>query len=245
MIRFISKFKKPTSYQYGKDYFKSSIDSDFESMIEASSRSPYSKIKQDKYFACLKAIKESLLGKTKFIESTPVFYINSITVKLKYSPLIDSIRLCYFSIDPRKTKKILNKFAKKQKELKLLSADLFEKFNDIDEKPVDASKNEKRLSNDKYLDSCKPLYWLTHIGLDLVGCNDFSQIRARMVKYRQSYNSAYCPGKSGFSKPVLEPIFSKYSEFFKKMDSSDIDRLWKELDGENRTNHHIVNMLYS
>lgn len=180
---------------------------------------------KDSYLNCLKLVKK-LLEKPDFVNSTPLFYINCRTNE-DYK---NSVRLAYFTNDEIKNENTIQHF---------LDSNNKDIISPHFEETVEPSHSVKP----EYVKSCEVLYWLTRIGLDLLDYNDFLQIQTKMVKYRQSYASANIPGKDGFSKSSFESIFSEHSAFFKGMDSLDIERLWKELDWEPRTNHHLVNML--
>lgn len=180
---------------------------------------------KNSYFDCLKSVSK-LLKEPDFSNSAPLFYINCRTNE-DYK---NSIRLAYFTSDEIKTENTTQLFLNANKK------DIISPHFEETVEPPHSVKSE-------YVKSCEVLYWLTRIGLDLLGYENFSELRIEMVKYRQFYAPANIPGRQGFSKPFLEPIFSKYSDFFKKMDFSIIEQLWRNLDLDARTNHHLINML--
>lgn len=192
---------------YGDIYFRFSVDQ---------------KLNDDEYFNCLRKIK-NLFQDPDFESSIPGFYINFIR---------GSLRLCYYTIDVKKTRQAKEVFLGKNPEIKIFSS----------QEPEEAQKLKNCDDNDLRFRNFLTTY--SQIGLDLIDCNNFQYIRDLVAGYRFAY---ICVGRIS-SRPFFEAAFSKYSNFFNQMNLSMVEQFWKDLDrydDEGRPDwaHYFVNML--
>ena len=211
----------PGEYWYGIKYFR---DSSLQPLTVRG------------YFTCLDNLRP-LFMRSDFKDSTPSFYLNMRTYEVKDGgDNGDSVRLCYFSVNPQMTEKIIEDFAKNN----------HDKIG-IYELPGDVRKINKNDPKSSYLINeprfRKFLYVYTQIGLDLLAPKVLLSFRLIMARYVPSF---YRGTATDFH--TFEDFLRQYSSFFcDVLDQHERNQLWKDLNycpsGERCFPHFLANMV--
>ncbi len=165
------------------------------------------------YFLCLTFLRP-LLKNPEFIESTPGYYINIITVADDGS---NSIRLQYYTVNPAETLELINKFvADNQDTISLFESKETARPNTNEplETPSDEGyKFQNFLSTN------------TQIVLDVLESYGVEPLRKLIYEYRNIQLPQRVPPEA-----IFEPIFTEHSDFFRKLKQQSLDKqYWEDL----------------
>jgi hypothetical protein len=183
------------------------------------------------YFDCIDLLRP-LFEEDDFRKSTPGFYINYITDE---DDKKNSMRLTYYSIDAVKTHKAILNFIERNKDK---IAIFFSKKGTVrpDKKELQSYEGEEfRFRN--FLNA------YTKIALDLLKNYGRQQARELVFLYRHYF----LPNKIR-PESIMGTIFVNYSDFFKQLKDSSLDKqFWEDLvhnfHGKDFGLHFLVNMM--
>ena len=186
----------------------------------------------DKYFDCIELIRP-LFESPDFKNSTPGFYINYITDE---DDKKNSVRLTYYSLDATETYKAVANFVEKNKDkIKIFFSQ---------KGTVRPDKKEFQTHEGEELRFRIFLNTYTKIALDLLK-NYGRQPSMELIYFYRHY---FLPHKVP-PEPILGIIFNNYSNFFKQLKNSSLDKqFWNDLvhnfgAGRGPGLHFLVNMM--
>lgn len=185
---------------------------------------------KDSYLKCLKFIKP-LFENPDFKSLTSGFYINYIPNEARDGGGY-SVRLKYFTKDWEKVKKVTEKFSNTNGIVEIFPSQ--ETKTRPTPGPISLKYGGEELRFRRFLTT------YPHIGLDLLDY-DILYSRRLVAEYRFTYSAQRIS-----CRPLFEPAFSKYSEFFRRLDNYSAEQLWEDLDYgdfQGIYTHFLVNML--
>lgn len=165
-------------------------------------------LSESDYFLCLESLK-LLFTEKDFKESTPGFYINRID---------DTLRLECYSINTKKTREVIENFAKKNNDKISLI-----RFEGLDGNSPFDLENQSVERKHKILQLRNCFNTSTQIVLDLLN-------KIGIGKTRQLFNTynRFIPlGK--LPREFFEIEFNKNSDFYKNLNSNEINQFWRAL----------------
>lgn len=163
---------------------------------------------EEDYFSCLRSLKP-LFGEEDFKEATPGFYINCIG---------NTLRLECYSINTKKTREVIENFVKKNDDkISLIRFEGLDENSSFDLDSYPAERKSKILQLRNCFDAS------TQIVLDLLDKIGIEKTRALFNEYNQFIPLGKLP------KEFFEPEFSKNSNFYKNLNSNEVDQFWQAL----------------
>jgi len=212
----------PTEYWYGIKYFR------------GSSLRPLTTVD---YFKCLIDLKP-LFTQSDFNNSTPVFYLNMRTHEMKDGgDNGNSVRLCYFSVNPKSTEDIVECFIKNNQD----KIGIYTFQGDIKKVDNRDPKSSYLIDEPRFI---KFLAVYTQIGLDLLAPTVLLSSRLIISQYMKALRTGLIINP----RALFEDFLNQRSVFFRNiLNEKERDQLWDDLrncqSSERCFPHFLANMM--